>query len=82
MGGLSHLVMGNAVPGIVLGILIGKGVDESGWNKITKVLVVAVILLFVLSGFFREFDLKILTEFYVPIPEGLKEFHALFKAGA
>lgn len=82
LGGLSHLVMGNAVPGIVLGILIGKGVDESGWNKITKVLVVAVILLFVLSGFFREFDLKILTEFYVPIPEGLKEFHALFKAGA
>lgn len=29
-GGLSQLVMGNAVPGVVLGILIGKGVDDLG----------------------------------------------------
>ncbi|WP_019552664.1 DUF4311 domain-containing protein [Propionispira raffinosivorans] len=82
LGGLSHLVMGNAVPGIVLGILIGKGVDDGGWNHITRILVVAVVLLFVLSGFFREFDIKLLTEFYVDVPDGLKAFHALFKAGA
>lgn len=29
-GGLAQLIMGNAVPGLVLGILIGKGVEESG----------------------------------------------------
>ena len=82
LGGLSHLVMGNAVPGIVLGILIGKGVDDGGWNRITKILVLAVVLLFVFSGFFREFDLKLLNEFYIPVPDGWKEFHAIFKAGA
>ena len=27
-GGLAQLIMGNAVPGLVLGILIGKGVEE------------------------------------------------------
>ena len=34
---IAQLIMGNAVPGVVLGILIGKGVDESGWNRVTKV---------------------------------------------
>ena len=81
LGGLSHLVMGNAVPGIVLGILIGQGLEDSGWNHITRILVVAVIALFVLSGFFREFDLKMMTQFYIEVPESWKAFHALFKAG-
>lgn len=35
-GGLAQLMMGNAVPGLVLGILIGKGVEESGWNRVTR----------------------------------------------
>jgi uncharacterized protein (TIGR03580 family) len=82
LGGISHLIMGNAVPGIVLGILIGQGVEDSGWNRITRILVVAVVVLFVLSGFFREFDIKMLTQFYIDIPDGLKEFHSIFKAGA
>ena len=81
LGGLSHLVMGNAVPGIVLGILIGQGLEDSGWNHITRILVIAVIVLFVLSGFFREFDLKMMTQFYIDVPESWKTFHALFKAG-
>lgn len=81
LGGLSHLVMGNAVPGIVLGILIGQGIEDSGWNHITRILVIAVIILFVLSGFFREFDLKMMTQFYIDVPESWKAFHALFKAG-
>ncbi len=42
---------GNAVPGLVLWILIGKGVEESGWNHVTKVMMAAIVLLFVLSGF-------------------------------
>ncbi|VFS39972.1 Uncharacterised protein [Serratia liquefaciens] len=55
--------MGNAVPGLVLGILIGKGVEESGWNRVTKVMMVAIVALFVLSGFFRGFDMKMIESF-------------------
>jgi uncharacterized protein (TIGR03580 family) len=78
LGGVAHLIMGNAVPGIVLGILIGKGIDDSGWNRITKTLVTAVILLFILSGFFRGFDVKLLQSIHVTVPQGLIEFHKLF----
>ncbi|SHF28836.1 conserved hypothetical protein EF_0832/AHA_3913 [Thermoanaerobacter uzonensis DSM 18761] len=78
LGGLAHLIMGNAVPGIVLGILIGKGVDDSGWNKITKTLVTAVILLFVLSGFFRGFDVALLKSMNIGIPQWLINLHKFF----
>lgn len=78
LGGLSHLVMGNAVPGIVLGILIGKGVDDGGWNRITKTLVTAVVLLFVLSGFFRGFDVSLLHSVHVAVPQWLIDLHAFF----
>lgn len=78
LGGLSHLVMGNAVPGIVLGILVGKGVDDTGWNRITKTLLAAVIVLFVLSGFFRGFDINLLKQFHAGIPAWLIELHKFF----
>ncbi|MBA4493899.1 DUF4311 domain-containing protein [Paenactinomyces guangxiensis] len=78
LGGMAHLIMGNAVPGIVLGILIGKGVDDSGWNRITKTLVIAVVLLFVLSAFFRGFDAKLLQSIHAEVPEWLIEFHKFF----
>ncbi|TCZ81026.1 DUF4311 domain-containing protein [Paenibacillus albiflavus] len=79
LGGLAHLVMGNAVPGLVLGILIGKGVDDGGWNRITKTLVVAVVFLFIFSGFFRAFDVALLHSLNVEvIPEWLVDLHAFF----
>lgn len=62
-GGFAQLIMGNAVPGLVLGILIGKGVDDSGWNRVMKIMLVAVIILFVMSGYFRGFDLKMINSF-------------------
>ena len=62
-GGLAQLIMGNAVPGLVLGILIGKGVDDSGWNKVMKIMLVAVIILFIASGYFRGFDMKMINAF-------------------
>lgn len=62
-GGLAQLIMGNAVPGLVLGILIGKGVDDSGWNRMMKIMLIAVILLFVMSGYFRGFDMKMINAF-------------------
>ena len=70
--------MGNAVPGVVLGILIGKGVDEIGWNKVTKSMMAAIILLFVLSGFFRGFDLQMLESFKLSAPNWLDNLHGIF----
>lgn len=76
-GGAAHMVMGNAVPGVVLGILIGKGVDDGGWNKVTKTLLVSVILLFVFSAFFRGFDIQFLQGFNLEAPEWLINLHKL-----
>jgi uncharacterized protein (TIGR03580 family) len=80
LGGLAQLIMGNAVPGIVLGILIGKGIDDSGWNRITTTLTTAVIVLFVLSGFFRGFDVKLLHSFYLSVPDWLTSLHKFLGA--
>ncbi|WP_199153895.1 DUF4311 domain-containing protein [Chromobacterium sp. ASV23] len=74
-GGLAQLIMGNAVPGLVLGILIGKGVDDGGWNRITKVMMAAIIALFLMSAFFRGFDLKMLESFRLAAPDWLRAFH-------
>lgn len=76
-GGIAQLIMGNAVPGVVLGILIGKGVDEIGWSKVTKMMMGAIILLFVLSGFFRGFDLQVLESFKLQAPNWLENIHKL-----
>lgn len=77
-GAVAQMVMGNAVPGVVLGILVGKGVDDQGWTKITKIILVAAILLFILSGFFREFDVQMLESFKLGIPEWLNNLHDIF----
>lgn len=74
-GGMAALIMGNAVPGVVLGILIGKGVEEIGWTRITRIMFAAVILLFVLSAFFRGFDLQLLKEFGLETPQWLQGWH-------
>jgi uncharacterized protein (TIGR03580 family) len=77
-GGIAQLIMGNAVPGVVLGILVGKGVDEIGWNRVTKSMLAAVILLFIFSGFFRGFDLQTLESFKLNIPQWLNGLHDMF----
>ena len=74
-GGAAQLIMGNAVPGLVLGILIGKGVEESGWNRVTKVMMTAIVALFVLSAFFRGFDLKMIESFHLSAPNWLEFIH-------
>lgn len=75
-GGLAQMIMGNAVPGLVLGILIGKGVEDSGWNKVTKLMLTAVITLFVLSTYFRGFDIEVLESFRIHVPEWLNMLHS------
>jgi len=74
-GGLAQLIMGNAVPGLVLGILIGKGVDEGGWTRVTRIMMAAIVLLFVLRGFFRGFDMKLLQSFTLGVPGWLDSIH-------
>lgn len=77
-GGLSAMIMGNAVPGVVLGILIGKGVDELGWTRITRVMMGAVIALFILSGFFRGFDIQMIESFKLQVPSFINNMHNVF----
>ena len=77
-GGIAQLIMGNAVPGVVLGILVGKGVDESGWNKITKIILITTIVLFILSAFFRGIDLTLFKQLNMGVPAWLKQIHSVF----
>ncbi|WP_075182716.1 DUF4311 domain-containing protein [Pantoea sp. 1.19] len=76
-GGLAQLIMGNAVPGLVLGILIGKGVEESGWHKVTTVMMFAIVTLFLLSAFFRGFDMHMLAAFRLGVPGWLEQLHSV-----
>lgn len=64
LGGLGHLIMGNAVPGIVLGILIGESKESSGsYTKSVKVMITLVVILFVAIAYFRGFFPKLLAAF-------------------
>jgi uncharacterized protein (TIGR03580 family) len=64
LGGLAHLIMGNAVPGIVLGILIGESKESTGgYTKSVKVMIVLVAILFIAIAYFRGFFPKLLTSF-------------------
>lgn len=55
LGGLAHLIFGNAVPGAVLGILIGQTIEEQGFNKVAKTMCLVVAILFIVIGIGRGF---------------------------
>lgn len=56
LGGVSALVSGNAVPGIVLGILIGKSAEENTYkSKVVQILIVIVVVMFLAIAYFRGF---------------------------
>lgn len=63
LGGLAHMIMGNALPGVVLGILIGKSAEDKGYNKTTNTMIAIVIILFALIAYFRNFHLQVLKLF-------------------
>ncbi|HHW18316.1 MAG TPA: DUF4311 domain-containing protein [Firmicutes bacterium] len=63
LGGLAQMIMGNAVPGCVLGIIIGKNVEENGWNKSVKILLTIVVILFASIAYFRGFHVKFFKAF-------------------
>jgi uncharacterized protein (TIGR03580 family) len=63
LGGLAQMIMGNAVPGIVLGILIGQSVEDNGYNKPVKIMITIVTILFVVIAYFRGFFTKLVEIF-------------------
>jgi uncharacterized protein (TIGR03580 family) len=54
-GGVAQMVMGNAVPGCVMGILVGKAVEVDGWKRSTIILFSVVTGLFVVVAYFCGF---------------------------
>lgn len=63
LGGAAHMIMGNAVPGLVLGILIGKSVEDRGFAKSTVTMITIVVIMFALIAYFRDFHLKLIAAF-------------------
>lgn len=64
LGGLSHMIMGNAVPGVVLGILIGQSKESSGgYTRPVKIVIFMVVILFVAIAYFRGFFGKLIAAF-------------------
>jgi uncharacterized protein (TIGR03580 family) len=61
LGGVSALVSGNAVPGIVLGILIGKSAEENGYkSNMVRILIAIVVVMFIAIAYFRGFFTKLI----------------------
>lgn len=63
LGGLGHMIMGNAVPGIVLGILIGQSAEEGGYTKSVKIMITIVTILFLVIAYFRGFHTQLMEIF-------------------
>ncbi len=59
LGGTAHMIMGNATPGCVLGILVGQTIEENGFNKSAKIMTVIVIILYMAIAYFRGFFTKL-----------------------
>ncbi len=63
LGGLAYLIMGNAVPGCVLGIIVGQSVEDNGYNKTVKVMLAVIAALFIVIGIGRGFWGKLIMAF-------------------
>ncbi|MGB6127248.1 MAG: DUF4311 domain-containing protein [Psychrilyobacter sp.] len=59
LGGAAHMIMGNATPGCVLGILIGQTIEENGYNKSAKIMIMIVVILYIAIAYFRGFFSKL-----------------------
>ncbi len=56
LGGVATLVTGNALPGVILGILIGKSAEENGYkSKVVQILIAIVAVMFTAIAYFRGF---------------------------
>ena len=59
LGGLGHMVMGNSLPGLPLGILIGQSIEEKGVTKSVKIMISVVVVLFLVIAYARGFFAKL-----------------------
>ncbi|MCL5039264.1 MAG: DUF4311 domain-containing protein [Firmicutes bacterium] len=59
LGGLAHMIMGNAVPGCILGILIGKSIEDNGFSRATNIMIALVTILYLLIAYFRGFFVQL-----------------------
>lgn len=60
LGGISHMVSGNATPGVVLGILVGQTVESNGYkHKSSLILISIVVIIFIAIAYFRGFFTKL-----------------------
>ena len=65
IGGLMHMISGNALPGIILGILIGNNAQEKGHGaKSTRVLIMIVFALIIAIAYFRGFHTKLIEQLF------------------
>lgn len=63
-GGLMAMIAGNALPGIIFGILCGSLAEEQGYKKrSTVVMFIITIVLIALIAYFREFHLVLFDLF-------------------
>lgn len=63
-GGIMAMISGNALPGIIFGILTGATAEEKGYqDKSTISMFVAVVVIILLIAYFREFHLQIFELF-------------------
>lgn len=64
LGGLMALISGNALPGVIFGILVGTLAEEQGYGaKATRNMFLVVFAMIALIGYFRGFHLQILDLF-------------------
>ena len=64
LAGVMHMISGNALPGIIFGILIGNNAQEKGYQaRSTRVLIAVVITLILLIAYFRDFHVKMIAQF-------------------
>lgn len=64
LGGLMALISGNALPGVIFGILVGTLAEEQGYSaKATRNMFIVVFVMIALIAYFRGFHLQILNLF-------------------
>lgn len=61
LAGLAQLIMGNATPGAVLGIIIGQSIEDNGYNKSVKIMILIVAILYIVIGYGRGFWTNLLA---------------------
>ena len=64
LGSIAMMVVGRATPGLILGILTGKTIEQNGVkSKISITFIILMVAVWILIAYFRGFFPKLLTAF-------------------